>query len=362
MVAKTKTKAPSPTTAAPAAGVQQLTPSASTASLASTKKRPGRPRKYKTVEERRKIRLEKNREAAKRLYARKVGGFKTLENEVLGNRAAVAVSKAKLRTYEDIFKRAGMNQATLKSLLEAEMARILADRQQQSAQAAAAPAAAPAPVPAAAASRTVKSKSAHRRSTSNSSAAMMKDKLTERDGARTPDSAANAVWNDACSGALRRAQEAVPASSTSRCEDYSSDDDAAAFTMLQLLQTADPPCAAKSVAMARDRATFVKAADDLDSILNMDCENKPNCVGMVSEKGGPARDDHESNNFRRSASLRSILAHSLSSERLYTSIGNGASTSTSAPMTLVNANCTNNAMLHLQVPMTWRSPFMAQVM
>eukprot|EP01052_Picozoa_sp_SAG31_P031689 SAG31_NODE_3385_length_4331_cov_2.491493_1_plen_362_part_00 len=361
MVAKTKTKTPSPTTAAPAAGVQQLTPSASSASSASTKKRPGRPRKYKTVEERRQIRLEKNREAAKRLYARKVGGFKNLENEVLGNRAAVAVSKAKLRTYEDIFKRAGMNQATLKALLEAEMARVLASRRQQTAQAAAAPAAAPAP--AAAASRTVKSKSAHRRGPSDSSAAMTKAKFTERDGTRTPDSAANAVLSDARSGSLRHAQQARPASFTSRCEDYSSDDDAAAFTMLQLLQTAAPPCAGKPVPMARDRATYVKAEDDLDDILNMDCENKPNCVGMLSEKGDPARDGHESNNFRRSASLRSILAPSLSSERpLKTSIENGASTTTGAPMTLVNANCTNNAMVYDQVPTTWRTPFMAQVM
>lgn len=354
MVSKTKTKAPSPTSTAPAAGVQQLTPSASTASLAATKKRPGRPRKYKTVEERRKIRLEKNREAAKRLYARKVGGFKNLENEVLGNRAAVAVGKAKLRTYEDIFKCTGMNQATLKSLLEAEMARILAERQQQTAQAAAAPVAA--------ASRTVKTESAHRRSTGNSSAALTKAKLAERDGTRTPDSATNAVLSDGRSGGLRRAQQALPASSLSRCEDYSSDDDAAAFTMLQLLQTAAPPCAGKSLPMARDRATFVKAADDLDDILNMDCENKTDGVTAVSEKGGQARNDHESNSFRRSASLRSILAHSLSSERLHTSIENGASTTMGAPMTLVNANCTNDAMVLNQAPMTWRSPFMAQVM
>ena len=90
---------------------------AAPATVAIKQNRPGRPRKYTDAEERRKIRLEKNREAAKRAYARKVGGMKVLEREVIKNRTALVASQNKLLQLERLFQQLGMDSRTLEQMV-----------------------------------------------------------------------------------------------------------------------------------------------------------------------------------------------------------------------------------------------------
>ena len=90
---------------------------AAPATVAIKQNRPGRPRKYTDAEERRKIRLEKNREAAKRAYARKVGGMKVLEREVIKNRTALVANQNKLLQFERLFQQLGMDSRTLEQMV-----------------------------------------------------------------------------------------------------------------------------------------------------------------------------------------------------------------------------------------------------
>lgn len=345
-----------------------------TVDVAVVKKRPGRPRKYKTVEERRKIRLEKNREAAKRLYAKKVGGFKTLESEVVSNRAAIAAGKAKMAQYEKLLKQAGVDAESLRTMLEQEMARIAADRRASDSSAPANhsditcssvgtlrsndSAGRPG-------SSSIGSKNCAR---SHAAAAATKRKQEksrgERDGTRTPEFSsslpppASYHKEEQRPGSFRPITDQKAASNRSVDYDDSSDDDAAAITMLQLLETAAPSKGVCGYADAQTRlsneanaasatVTCVKHQDDMDCVLDMmdEVENGTANLNDKCESGGVGKGA-----FRRSASLRSILAHSVSSDRLSVL---GTSGVPAAPMTVLDANCAKSSMMCAQPTTAW---------
>merc|ERR1712146_565294 len=136
------------------------------------------------------------------------------------------------------------------------------------------------------------------------------------------------------------------------------DDDAAAITMLQLLETAAPSKGVGGSTHGQTRlineanaasatVTCVKHQDDMDCVLDMmdDDDNGTAHLNENCQSGGTGRGA-----FRRSASLRSILAHSVSSDRLPV---HGASSVSAAPMTVLDANCAASAMMCAQPTTAW---------
>ena len=275
------------------------------------KKRPGRPRKYKTVEERRSIRLEKNREAAKRLYAKKVDGFKILETEVVENRASIATGQAKLRQYELLFSKAGMDPSSLSAMLQQEMQHIAASR-------AAARVAVPNPAGATAAP-----------APPSSNATGRKSHPLLREFPRTPDHHATTSQQDTRLSAEKLASSCQSGMAESD-DSYSSDDDAA-LILLQLetqAQGQGGEAAQQAQQAADSRSTCVKHDSGMDS-------SRVTGMEVVDADG------LENSEIQRSArSLRSkILSHHSVSGTASGGDSAAAAVKSAEPTTFTDTNC-----------------------